>query len=38
MNFRMFQLKKKKQDQRQSKTVDMIQINNTEKDAITLSI
>ena len=32
----MFQLKK--QDQRQSKTVDMIQINNTEKDAIALSI
>lgn len=36
MNFRMFQLKK--QDQRQLKTVDMIQINNTEKDAIALSI
>lgn len=36
MNFRMFQLKK--QDRRQSKTFDMIQINNTEKDAIALSI
>lgn len=36
MNFRMFQLKK--QDQRQLKTVDMIQINSTEKDAIALSI
>lgn len=29
---------KKKQDQRQSKTVDMIQINNTERDAIALSM